>query len=174
VKTNMPNARRPIVMVALVLLVLMGTTFAARAAPETVTFSSKGSPGTIVVRTNERRLYLVQGGGKALRYVVAVGRADKQWFGTTSITSKHIKPAWTAPADMRRSPIAVVIPSGAPNNPMGDAALVLAHHELAIHGTNRPDLVGGFVSNGCIRMRNADIMDLFGRVGVGTTVLISR
>jgi lipoprotein-anchoring transpeptidase ErfK/SrfK len=160
-------------MAALALLALTGTTMTTRAAPEAVTFS-KGSPGTIVVRTNERRLYLVQGGGKALRYVVAVGRADKQWFGTTSITSKHIKPAWTAPADMRRSPIAVVIPSGAPNNPMGEAALVLAHHELAIHGTNRPDLVGRFVSNGCIRMRNADIMDLFGRVSVGTTVLISR
>jgi len=143
------------------------------AAPEAVAFA-KGTPGTIVVRTNERRLYLVQPGGKALRYVVGVGRSGKQWFGTTSVVSKHIKPAWTAPADMRRTPYAVVIPSGAPNNPMGAAALVLADHELAIHGTNRPELVGGFVSAGCIRMRNADVMDLFERIGVGTRVVISH
>ncbi len=164
--------RRLIAMAALGFLAVPATTVATRAAPEPVSFST-GSPGTIVVRTNERRLYLVQGNGKALRYTVGVGRAGKQWFGTTSIASKHIKPAWLAPSDMRR-PGAGVIPSGAPNNPMGAAALVLRDHELAIHGTNRPDLVGGFVSNGCIRMRNADIMDLFERVGVGTTVVISR
>jgi lipoprotein-anchoring transpeptidase ErfK/SrfK len=143
----------------------------ASGAPETVSLSTEKA-GTIVVRTSERRLYLVQPGGKALRYVVGVGRAGKQWFGTTSIVSKHIKPAWTAPADMRRTSYAVVIPSGAPNNPMGDAALVLADHQLAIHGTNRPDLVGSFVSAGCIRMRNADIMDLYNRVGVGARVVI--
>lgn len=164
--------RRLIAMAVLGVFALAGTTSATWASPEPVNFS-KGAPGTIVVRTGERRLYLVQGGGKALRYTVGVGRAGKQWFGTTSIASKHIKPAWLAPADMRR-PGAGVIPSGAPNNPMGAAALVLRDHELAIHGTNRPDLVGGFVSNGCIRMRNADVMDLFERVGVGTTVVISQ
>lgn len=164
--------RQLIAMAALGLLALPGTTVATHAAPQPVSFST-GAPGTIVVRTNERRLYLVQGNGKALRYTVGVGRAGKQWFGTTSISSKHVRPAWLAPADMRR-PGSSVIPGGAPNNPMGAAALVLRDHELAIHGTNRPDLVGGFVSAGCIRMRNADIIDLFERVGVGTTVVISR
>jgi lipoprotein-anchoring transpeptidase ErfK/SrfK len=169
----MSKIARHLVITSLTFLCLLTGTDVTRAAPEVVAFS-KGAPGSIVVHTRERRLYLVQGGGKALRYVVGVGRADKQWFGRTSITSKHIKPAWTAPADMRRSAIAVVIPSGAPNNPMGAAALVLADHELAIHGTNRPDLVGGFVSAGCIRMRNADIMDLYGRVSVGTEVIFVR
>jgi lipoprotein-anchoring transpeptidase ErfK/SrfK len=155
------------------LFLTWAATDSVRAAPERVAFS-RGIPGTIVVQTNERRLYLVQPGGKALRYVVGVGRAGKQWFGTTTVVSKHIKPAWTPPADMRRTAYPVVIPGGAPNNPMGDGALVLADHELAIHGTNRPDLVGSFVSNGCIRMRNADVMDLFQRVGVGTRVVISH
>jgi lipoprotein-anchoring transpeptidase ErfK/SrfK len=145
---------------------------AALAAAESVAFS-KGTPGTIVVRTSERRLYLVQGGGKALRYVVGVGRSGKQWIGTTAIASKHVKPAWYPPADMRRA-TSMVIPGGAPNNPMGDAALVLVDHQLAIHGTNRPDLVGGFVSAGCIRMRNHDVMDLYSRVSVGTRVIITR
>lgn len=170
----MPNAIRNVAIATAAILCLTGSgTNAAHAAPESVVFS-QGKPGTIVVRTGERRLYLVQSGGRALRYVVGVGRSGKQWFGTTSITSKHIKPAWTAPADMRRTAIPVIIPSGAPNNPMGAAALVLADHELAIHGTNRPELVGGLVSAGCIRMRNNDIMDLYGRVGVGTAVMFLR
>lgn len=155
-----------------VLVGLFAVATPVRAAAQLVVFK-QGSPGSIVVKTNERRLYLVQPGGKALRYVVGVGRAGKQWFGTTSIASKHIKPAWFPPADMRR-PSSVVIPGGAPNNPMGDAAMVLVHHELAIHGTNRPDLVGGFVSSGCIRMRNSDVMDLYSRVSVGTPVIIAR
>ncbi len=159
-------------LIIAVLALLLGIgTFSVAQAKEIVSFS-KASPGTIVVRTNERRLYYVQSSGKALRYVVGVGRAGMQWYGTTKITSKHIKPAWLAPADMRRT--SSPIPGGAPNNPMGAAAMVLADHELAIHGTNRPDLVGGFVSHGCIRMRNSDVMDLFSRVSVGTTVVITR
>jgi len=148
---------------------------ASSQAKEVVAFS-QGSPGTIVVRTNQRRLYLVMGGGKAMRYVVGVGRAGKQWFGTTYINGKYIKPAWSPPAQIRRDrpKIPNVIPGGTPSNPMGAAALVLADEQLAIHGTNRPGSIGGFVSYGCIRMHNTDIMDLYGRVGVGTKVVIER
>ena len=143
-------------------------------AREAVQFSGREAPGTIVVRTGERRLYLVTGEGKALRYPVGVGRAGKQWYGSTYIVSKQIRPAWSPPAEIRRGRPAWVIPSGAPNNPMGAAALVLADNELAIHGTNNPGSVGGFVSWGCIRMHNRDIMDIYGRVNVGTRVVMMR
>jgi lipoprotein-anchoring transpeptidase ErfK/SrfK len=143
-------------------------------ARDSVKFSGEASAGTIVVRTNERRLYLVTGNGRALRYTVGVGRAGQQWFGTTRIVSKHIRPAWSPPADLRRGRPAWVVPGGSPRNPMGAAALVLADHELAIHGTNSPGSIGGFVSWGCIRMHNRDVMDLFERVSVGTRVVIAR
>ena len=142
-------------------------------AREMVNFLSKESPGTIVVRTSERRLYLIVSEDRALRYVVGVGRSGKQWFGSTTIASKHVKPAWSPPAELRGGRPAWVIPAGAPSNPMGAAALVLADNELAIHGTNNPDSVGGFVSWGCIRMRNEDIMDLYDRVRVGTRVVLT-
>jgi len=135
-----------------------------------------GSPGTIVVRTNERRLYLVTAEGRAIRYPIGVGRAGKQWSGTSFIDGKYIRPAWSPPAEIRRDKPSLpeVIPGGAPNNPMGAAALTLAHGEYAIHGTNRPESVGGFVSYGCIRMYNKDVIDLFDRVSVGTTVVVTR
>jgi lipoprotein-anchoring transpeptidase ErfK/SrfK len=143
-------------------------------AGEAVAFSGQGSAGTIVVRTHERRLYFVTAQGRAIRYPVGVGRADKQWFGTTAIASKHIRPAWSPPAEIRRGRPNYVIESGSPRNPMGAAALVLADNELAIHGTNNPGSVGGFVSWGCIRMHNKDIMDLYARVSVGTRVVFTR
>ena len=143
-------------------------------AGETVAFSGQGTAGTIVVRTKERRLYFVTGQGRAIRYPVGVGRADKQWFGATSVASKHIRPAWSPPAEIRRGRPNYVIESGSPRNPMGAAALVLGDNELAIHGTNNPGSVGGFVSWGCIRMHNKDIMDLYGRVSVGTLVVFTR
>jgi lipoprotein-anchoring transpeptidase ErfK/SrfK len=134
------------------------------------------SPGTIVVKTRERRLYYVLGNGKAVRYPVGVGRPDKQWFGQSAISGKYIKPAWAPPEDIRRDNprLPYVIPSGAPNNPMGAAALTIAGGEYAIHGTNRPGSVGGFVSYGCIRMLNSDILDLFERVAVGTPIVVER
>lgn len=133
-------------------------------------------PGTIVVRTHERRLYLVLGGGRAIRYPVGVGRAGMQWSGTSFIDGKYIKPAWSAPASIRRDyrSLPVVIPSGSPRNPMGAAAMTLHGGEYAIHGTNAPGTIGGFVSHGCIRMYNADIMDLYNRVSVGTRVVVTR
>jgi lipoprotein-anchoring transpeptidase ErfK/SrfK len=132
--------------------------------------------GTIVVRTSERQLYLVLEGGQALRYSVGVGRADRQWIGTTAIARKYLQPNWAPPAAIRRdSPdLPAVIPGGSPANPMGAAAMTLFGGDYAIHGTNRPDSIGGFVSYGCIRMTNADIIDLFDRVGLGTPVIVTR
>ena len=128
-------------------------------------YSGDAPAGTIVVETGERALYLVTGKGQAIKYPVGVGRSGQQWFGTTRIVSKHIKPAWKPPELIRgrRSPD-FYIESGSPKNPMGAAALVLRDNELAIHGTNNPGSIGGFVSAGCIRMHNKDIMDLYGRV----------
>lgn len=134
------------------------------------------SPGTIVIKTRERRLYYTVGNGRAVRYTVGVGRPDKQWTGQSLISGKYIKPAWSPPLEVRldNPRLPNVIPGGAPNNPMGAAALTIAGGEYAIHGTNRPGSVGGFVSYGCIRMLNSDIMDLFKRVAVGTPVIVER
>src|SRR3954467_9758724 len=132
------------------------------------------SPGTIVVNTSQRRLYLVVSEGRAVSYPVGVGRAGKQWSGTTYIASKHLKPAWSPPEDIKhdRPSLPAVIPSGSPRNSMGAAALVLARGQYAIHGTNAPGSIGGFVSYGCIRMYNKDILDLYARVDVGTRVVV--
>jgi lipoprotein-anchoring transpeptidase ErfK/SrfK len=132
--------------------------------------------GTIVVRTNERRLYLYLGNGEALRYPVGVGRAGKQWAGTSYVDGKYTNPAWSPPAEVRRDKpsLPAVIPGGSPHNPMGVAALTLHGGQYAIHGTNQPGSIGGFVSYGCIRMYNADITDLLGRVAVGTAVVVTR
>jgi lipoprotein-anchoring transpeptidase ErfK/SrfK len=147
----------------------------AQASPQKVEYTSDAGAGTVVVSTAERSLYLVTGKGQALKYTVGVGKSGQQWFGTTRIASKHIKPAWKPPASLRgkRSPD-FYIESGSPKNPMGAAALVLVHNELAIHGTNNPGSIGGFVSAGCIRMHNRDIMDLYGRVSVGTRVVFVK
>src|SRR5262245_16503232 len=134
------------------------------------------SAGTIVIRTSERRLYYVMGDGRAVRYPVGVGKAGKQWSGHTYIDGKYLHPAWSPPADVRRDKphLPDVIAGGSPRNPMGVAAMTLNGGQYAIHGTNVPSSVGGFVSYGCIRMYNQDISDLFGRVSVGTPVIVAR
>jgi lipoprotein-anchoring transpeptidase ErfK/SrfK len=149
---------------------------AAQARPEMVGVSGDYTPGTIVVKTNERRLYLILESGRAMRYPVGVGRAGKQWAGTTTIDGKYLNPAWAPPAEVRRDRpnMPNVIPGGSPSNPMGVAAMTLAGGEYAIHGTNAPGSVGGFVSYGCIRMLNSDITDLYQRVPVGTQVTVTR
>ena len=148
----------------------------AQARPEVVDVRGDYSPGTIVVRTHERRLYYVTGDGSAIRYPVGVGKVSKQWTGTTRIDGKYLKPAWAPPREVKRDKPSLpdVIPGGSPHNPMGVAAMTLAGGEYAIHGTNMPNSIGGFVSYGCIRMFNQDIVDLYSRVSVGTTVLVVR
>ena len=155
---------------------------AATAAPQPaqarniVGFSGSYSAGTIVVRTGERSLYYVLGNGRAVRYTVGVGRAGKQWTGTSMISGMHLRPAWSPPADVKRDNprLPNLIPGGSPRNPMGAAALTLSGGQYAIHGTNAPGSVGGFVSYGCIRMYNADVLDLYSRVGYGTTVVVTH
>ena len=147
----------------------------AQASANVVAFAGYAA-GTIVVKTNERRLYLVVDSQHAISYPVGVGKAGKQWQGTSHIDGKYIKPAWSPPAEVKRDKpfLPNVIPGGTPQNPMGVAAMTLAGTEYAIHGTNMPGSIGGFVSYGCIRMYNQDITDLFDRVAVGTTVVVTR
>ena len=148
----------------------------AQARGDIVSVKDSYMPGTIVIRTGERRLYYIVGAGQAIRYPVGVGRAGMQWSGTASINGKYIEPAWSAPASIRRDyrSLPSVVPGGSSHNPMGAAAMTLSRGEYAIHGTNAPGTIGGFVSHGCIRMHNEDIMDLYSRVGVGTHVVVTR
>ena len=165
---------------AAVAAVIVACAFApepAQAHGDIVSVKDSYTPGTIVIRTNERRLYYFVGTGEAIRYPVGVGRAGMQWAGSAYIDGKYIRPAWTPPAsirgDYRRLP--PVVPAGSSHNPMGAAAMTLSGGgEYAIHGTNAPGTIGGFVSHGCIRMYNEDIMDLYSRVGVGTRVVVTR
>jgi len=150
---------------------------APAAAEELVAFADPAyAAGTVVVRTGERRLYLVIGGGRAFRYTVGVGKPGKQWAGQSRIVRKMVNPAWAPPAEVKRDNprLPDLIPGGVPANPLGPAALILAGEEYAIHGTNRPGSVGGFVSYGCIRMYNRDIVRLFERVRVGSPVIVLR
>jgi len=106
--------------------------------------------------------------------MVGVGRAGKQWAGVSRIDGKYLRPAWAPPPEIRRDKPSLpsVIPGGSPRNPMGVAAMTLSGGEYAIHGTNAPGSIGGFVSYGCIRMFNHDILDLYSRVSYGTTVVV--
>lgn len=154
------------------------TAIAATGSPpmrEVVAFEGY-APGTIVIKTAERRLYFVFKQGHAIRYPVGVGRPGKAWAGTTTIAGKYVQPAWSPPAAIRRDKpnLPEVIPGGTPANPMGEAALTLSGGEYAIHGTNQPKSVGGFVSYGCIRMFNRDIVDLYRMVDVGTPVIVLK
>ena len=146
------------------------------AAATVVAFDGGYWPGTIIVRTKERKLYFVVGFGRAVQYPVGVGRAGRQWAGSSHISGKFIRPNWEPPADIRRDKpgLPKVIVSGSSSNPMGVAAMTIADSEYAIHGTNSPKSIGGYVSYGCIRMFNKDIMDLYGRVSVGTPVVVTR
>lgn len=145
-------------------------------AREIVAFKGVYAAGTIVVRTGERKLYFVLGNGTALRYPVGVGKNGRQWSGNAFVDGKYLRPDWAAPEEIRRNKpgLPEVIPGGSPRNPMGAAALTLSGGEYAIHGTNVPGSIGGFVSYGCIRMFNADVLDLFGRVHWGTPVVVLR
>jgi lipoprotein-anchoring transpeptidase ErfK/SrfK len=170
----MQRCSRPLAGV-LSVAILVAAGFAAQpaAAREIVSFK-EGSPGTIIIKSNERRLYYVLGNGRAVRYPVGVGKSGKRWSGTTFITGKYRRPDWSPPKEVKRDKpkIPDLIKGGSPRNPMGEAALTLSGGEYAIHGTNMPGSVGGFVSYGCIRMYNQDILDLYARVGVGTTVVV--
>ena len=140
----------------------------------TVRYDSKYAPGTIVINTTERRLYLVQGGGSALRWGIGVGRAGFQWKGTHKITAKKENPDWTPPPEMiaRQKDVPRHMKGGDPANPLGTHAMYLGSTLYRIHGSPDADSVGEAESSGCFRMRNVDVADLYKRVPVGTTVVV--
>ncbi len=164
---------RSLIALAALHLVLVGTATPGQARE---TALSGYDPGTIVVKTSERRLYLVLADGQTLSYSVGVGKAGKTWAGVSVITGKFLKPAWSPPAEIKldKPGMPDVFAGGSAKNPMGAAAMTLSGGEYAIHGTNDPRSIGGFVSYGCIRMHNHDILDLYQRVDVGTPVVVLR
>lgn len=145
---------------------------APAAAGTVVDYTAASRPGSIIVDTSTRRLYFILGDGKAVRYAVGVGRSGRQWAGFSSIAGRYTEPNWIPPDAIRlaQPELPAMIPGGAPGNPMGAAAMTLEGGDYAIHGTNNPASIGGFVSYGCIRMTNEDILDLMARVHVGTPV----
>jgi lipoprotein-anchoring transpeptidase ErfK/SrfK len=165
--------RRSALFVAIVLAWAL-LVAAAHSATRDVVPMAGFQPGTIVVKTTERRLYYMIDSAHALRFPVGVGRNGMRWSGTARVEGKYVRPAWAPPDSIRRENprLPKIIPGGAPNNPMGAAALTLRGGEYAIHGTNRPGSIGGFVSHGCIRMYNRDIRELYRLVSVGTPVIV--
>jgi lipoprotein-anchoring transpeptidase ErfK/SrfK len=138
-----------------------------------VEYHGKESPGTIVIDTPNKFLYLVQGDGKALRYGVGVGKPGFSWSGVKTISAKKEWPDWTPPAEMLvRRPDLPRHMEGGPANPLGARAMYLGSSLYRIHGSNEPWTIGTNVSSGCIRMRNEDVIDLYGRVNVGARVVV--
>jgi lipoprotein-anchoring transpeptidase ErfK/SrfK len=140
-----------------------------------VYYRSTEPPGTIIIATSERHLYLVQPGGRALRYGIGVGRDGFQWQGLVNITRKAEWPDWVPPPEMiERQPYLPRFMAGGPGNPLGARAMYLGTTVYRIHGTNRPDTIGTKVSSGCFRLVNGDVADLYDRVPVGTKVVIRQ
>ncbi len=141
----------------------------------TVSFASPYPPGTIVVETSERRLYLVLPNGQALRYGIGVGRDGFRWGGVHRISAKKQWPSWTPPSDMlRRRPDLPRHMAGGIENPLGARAIYLGSTLYRIHGSNEPETIGQAVSSGCFRMTNEDVTDLYDRVAVGATVVVKN
>jgi lipoprotein-anchoring transpeptidase ErfK/SrfK len=140
---------------------------------QAVSYDGSEPAGTIIINTRERFLYLVEGHGQALRYGIGVGRPGFSWAGVHHITNKREWPDWRPPDDMlRRRPDLPHFMAGGPSNPLGARAMYLGSTLYRIHGSNEPWTIGQAVSSGCIRMRNEDVIDLYGRVNVGTKVVV--
>jgi lipoprotein-anchoring transpeptidase ErfK/SrfK len=140
-----------------------------------VSFPENLRPGTIVIRSGERRLYLVLGNGQALRYGIGVGRDGFGWSGIKRISAKREWPGWTPPAQMlKRRPDLPRHMAGGVDNPLGARALYLGSSLYRIHGSNEPETIGQAVSSGCFRMTNEDVIDLYERVQVGATVIVQQ
>jgi lipoprotein-anchoring transpeptidase ErfK/SrfK len=139
-----------------------------------VAYSGPEKPGTVVVNTNDKFLYLVQDGGRAIRYGIGVGRPGFTWAGVHHVSQKREWPDWTPPAEMlARRPDLPRHMVGGPENPLGARAMYLGSTLYRIHGSNEPWTIGTQVSSGCIRMRNEDVIDLYSRVKVGAKVIVS-
>jgi lipoprotein-anchoring transpeptidase ErfK/SrfK len=152
--------------------------FDPRYEMQMVDYPTPQAPGTLIIDTQARFLYLVEGDGLARRYGIGVGRPGFEWAGTRKITRKSEWPDWNPPSEMiareaRRGKIIPKHMEGGPENPLGARAMYLGDSLYRIHGTNQPWSIGQAVSSGCIRMRNEDVIDLYERVGVGTRVVVS-
>jgi lipoprotein-anchoring transpeptidase ErfK/SrfK len=142
---------------------------------EVVAFKERHTPGTILVRQREKRLYYVNGDGTAIRYAIAVGREGAAWSGTSSVSDKREWPGWTpTPGILAKQPDLPRHVDGGPANPMGARALYLGQTMYRIHGTNEPWRIGEEASSGCIRLTNDDIIDLYNRTRLGATVIVTR
>ena len=140
---------------------------------QVVDYETNLKPGTIVIETGERRLYLVLEGGKAMKYGIGVGREGFTWSGTNRITRKAEWPGWTPPPAMRkRVPDLPAYMPGGPDNPLGARALYIGSTLYRVHGTSEPWSIGQAVSSGCIRLTNDDVIDLYDRVQVGATIIV--
>ena len=145
----------------------------ARLKRQVVNYTTREAPGTIIIDTPNTYLYLVLGGGHAVRYGIGVGRDGFTWAGTQSITKKAEWPDWTPPPEMiARQPYLPRQMAGGPGNPLGARAMYLGGTIYRIHGTNAPGTIGTRVSSGCIRLTNEDVADLYSRVNVGTKVIV--
>jgi lipoprotein-anchoring transpeptidase ErfK/SrfK len=141
--------------------------------PHVVAYDGDEQPGTIVIDTPNHFLYLVQADGKAMRYGIGVGRPGFTWSGVHRISAKKEWPDWVPPKEMlKRQPYLPHFMEGGPNNPLGARALYIGSTLYRIHGSNEPWTIGKNVSSGCIRMRNVDVIDLYGRVKVGAKVVV--
>jgi len=140
-----------------------------------VLYRTNEAPGTIIIQTAERHLYLIQGNGRALRYGIGVGRDGFQWQGLLRISRKQEWPDWHPPAEMiERQPYLPRFMAGGPGNPLGARALYLGNTVYRIHGTNAPQTIGTAVSSGCFRLVNPDVIDLYDRIPVGTKVVVRQ
>jgi len=138
-----------------------------------VSLDTREAPGTVIIDTGNTALYYVLGQGRAIRYGVGVGREGFTWSGVQTISRKAEWPDWHPPAQMiARQPYLPRFMAGGDGNPLGARALYLGNTIYRIHGTNQPSTIGSFVSSGCIRLTNTDIEDLYGRVNVGTRVVV--
>ena len=138
-----------------------------------VFYRSQQPPGTIIIDTQERHLYLIQDSTHAMRYGIGIGRAGFTWSGTQAVTKKAEWPDWTPPPEMiARQPYLPRHMAGGPGNPLGARAMYLGGTVYRIHGTNAPETIGTHVSSGCIRLTNQDVSDLYSRVNVGTKVVV--
>jgi lipoprotein-anchoring transpeptidase ErfK/SrfK len=140
-----------------------------------VHYPANYAPGTIIVNTAERRLYLMQGNGTALQYGIGVGRDGFRWSGVHRVSAKREWPGWTPPKEMRRRrpDLPGYMPGGI-ENPLGARAIYLGSTLYRIHGSNEPETIGQAVSSGCFRMTNEDVSDLYDRVRVGATVVVKN
>lgn len=154
-----------------------GGAYSHYSGKQTVEFTRALAPGTILIKTSERRLYFVLEGGQAVQYGVGVGREGFTWRGQKRISRKAEWPGWSPPAQMieREREKGVILPAhmpGGPNNPLGARALYLGGSLFRIHGTNQPNSIGQAVSSGCIRMLNDEVIDLHDRVKIGALVIV--